>query len=48
MIRDKKKLSKDSGGWFYEMQNLGYNFRLSEIQCALGISQLKNRFKDAK
>ncbi len=27
--------------WYYEMQELGYNFRLTEIQCALGISQLK-------
>ncbi|MDP2689847.1 MAG: UDP-4-amino-4,6-dideoxy-N-acetyl-beta-L-altrosamine transaminase [Deltaproteobacteria bacterium] len=27
--------------WYYEMQALGYNYRLSDIQCALGISQLK-------
>ena len=27
--------------WFYEMVDLGYNFRLSDLQCALGISQLK-------
>ncbi len=26
--------------WYYEMTNLGYNYRLSDIQCALGISQL--------
>ncbi len=29
------------GSWFYEMEELGYNYRLSDIQCALGISQLK-------
>ena len=27
--------------WFYEMKFLGLNYRLSDIQCALGISQLK-------
>jgi len=27
--------------WYYEMQFLGYNYRLTDIQCALGISQLK-------
>jgi UDP-4-amino-4,6-dideoxy-N-acetyl-beta-L-altrosamine transaminase len=27
--------------WYYEMQHLGYNYRLTDIQCALGISQLK-------
>jgi UDP-4-amino-4,6-dideoxy-N-acetyl-beta-L-altrosamine transaminase len=28
-------------GWYYEMQKLGYNYRLTDPQCALGISQLK-------
>lgn len=32
---------KDTGRWYYEMQHLGYNYRLTDIQCALGISQLK-------
>jgi perosamine synthetase len=27
--------------WFYEMTELGYNYRLTDIQCALGISQLR-------
>jgi UDP-4-amino-4,6-dideoxy-N-acetyl-beta-L-altrosamine transaminase len=27
--------------WYYEMQELGYNFRASDIHCALGLSQLK-------
>jgi perosamine synthetase len=27
--------------WEYDMVDLGYNYRLSDIQCALGISQLK-------
>ena len=27
--------------WYYEMQELGYNYRITDIQCALGSSQLK-------
>tara|TARA_Y200000002_G_C22623195_1_gene639107 strand:- start:21 stop:1202 length:1182 start_codon:yes stop_codon:yes gene_type:complete len=27
--------------WYYEMQELGYNYRITDIQCALGLSQLK-------
>ena len=26
--------------WFYEMQQLGYNYRITDLQCSLGISQL--------
>jgi dTDP-4-amino-4,6-dideoxygalactose transaminase len=28
-------------GWYYEMQFLGYNYRMTDIQAALGLSQLK-------
>jgi perosamine synthetase len=31
----------EAGGFFYEMVDLGYNYRLTDIQCALGISQLR-------
>jgi UDP-4-amino-4,6-dideoxy-N-acetyl-beta-L-altrosamine transaminase len=30
-----------SGGWYYEMVDLGYNYRLTDIQCALGLAQLR-------
>jgi perosamine synthetase len=30
-----------AGSWFYEMVDLGYNYRLTDFQCALGLSQLK-------
>ncbi|MBN1545539.1 MAG: DegT/DnrJ/EryC1/StrS family aminotransferase, partial [Syntrophaceae bacterium] len=30
-----------NGSWFYEMIDLGYNYRLTDFQCALGLSQLK-------
>lgn len=33
-------LRKDEGPWYYEMQELGYNYRLTDLQCALGLSQL--------
>jgi perosamine synthetase len=29
-----------AGGWFYEMNFLGFNYRLTDIACALGLSQL--------
>ena len=29
------------GAWYYEMQELGYNYRITDIQAALGITQLK-------
>lgn len=31
----------ESGPWAYEMQELGFNYRLTDIQCALGLSQLR-------
>ncbi len=31
----------DTATWFYEQTELGHNYRLSDIQCALGISQLR-------
>lgn len=31
----------EKGLWFYEMDDLGYNYRLSDIQCALGLTQLR-------
>ncbi len=36
----KDNMSENHGGWFYEMQELGYNYRLTDIQSALGITQL--------
>lgn len=31
---------EQQGSWFYEMVDLGYNYRLTDLQCALGLSQL--------
>jgi UDP-4-amino-4,6-dideoxy-N-acetyl-beta-L-altrosamine transaminase len=41
ITRDSKFMAKDEGAWYYEMHYLGYNYRLTDIQCALGLSQLK-------
>jgi len=38
MAKDKKG---NINPWYYEMQNLGFNYRITDIACALGISQLK-------
>mgnify|MGYP001209770428 CR=1 FL=1 len=46
VVRDPKLMQSNHGPWYYEMQKLGFNYRISDIQCALGISQLKkiNKF----
>lgn len=31
---------EEQGSWFYEMVDLGYNYRITDFQCALGMSQL--------
>jgi len=36
----KEHMSENHGKWFYEMQELGFNYRLTDIQSALGITQL--------
>ncbi|MCY7942984.1 UDP-4-amino-4,6-dideoxy-N-acetyl-beta-L-altrosamine transaminase [Bacillus inaquosorum] len=41
ITRDPKKLTQDHGSWYYEMHFLGFNYRMTDIQAALGISQLK-------
>lgn len=41
VTKDPTVLTKNDGGWYYEMQALGYNYRITEFQAALGISQLK-------
>lgn len=42
ITRDKEILiNKDRGPpWYYEQLDLGYNYRMTDIQAALGISQL--------
>jgi len=41
ITRSIKYMKETEGPWYYEMHDLGFNYRLTDIQCALGISQLK-------
>lgn len=43
--QDPELLLNNEGCWHYEMQELGYNYRLTDIQAALGLSQLKRAEK---
>jgi len=40
-ITKKNFINNPEGDWYYEMQFLGHNYRITDIQAALGISQLK-------
>lgn len=40
ITRDRDKLQENHGPWYYEMQFLGYNYRMTDIQAALGCSQM--------
>lgn len=40
IVRDPAGLERQGAGWYYEVQSLGMNYRLPDILCALGISQL--------
>ncbi len=41
MTKDESILEKNDGPWYYEMHEVGFNYRITDFQCALGISQLK-------
>ncbi|MBF0119203.1 MAG: UDP-4-amino-4,6-dideoxy-N-acetyl-beta-L-altrosamine transaminase [Desulfobacterales bacterium] len=41
MIKDPEVMSQNPGPWYYEQQELGYNYRITDFQSALGRSQLK-------
>lgn len=41
ITRDDSMMTRNDGPWFYQQFNLGYNYRITDIQCALGCSQMK-------
>lgn len=48
ITKDPNILENNHGGWYYEMHELGYNYRLSDINCALGVSQLDRAEKNVE
>jgi perosamine synthetase len=50
ITRDQKYLTRNDGDWYYEMHNLGHNYRLTDIQSALGLAQLRrlDKFVDRR
>lgn len=51
LVRDESRfVISGEGGWHQEVHQFGLNYRLSDVQCALGVSQLKriNSFKLAR
>jgi perosamine synthetase len=40
-ITSDHRQRESQGSWFYEMVDLGFNYRLTDVQCAMGISQLR-------
>lgn len=41
ITRDPARLADNPGTWWYEQQALGFNYRMTDIQAALGSSQLR-------
>lgn len=41
ITKDPELMHENHGGWYMEMQMLGYNYRIPDVLCALGISQLE-------
>ncbi len=37
---EQTEYSVEQGGWYYEMTDLGYNYRMTDLQAALGLSQM--------
>ena len=41
LTKDPKEMKENHGGWYMELQELGYNYRLPDILASLGVSQIK-------
>ena len=41
ITRNPELMFANDGAWYYEQIDLGYNYRITDVQCALGISQMK-------
>jgi len=41
ILREPPESRESEGPWYYEITDLGFNYRLSDVHCALGLSQLR-------
>lgn len=41
ITHDRKQMTKDDGLWYHEQHRLGFNYRITDFQCALGLAQLR-------
>ncbi|CAM8318208.1 UDP-4-amino-4,6-dideoxy-N-acetyl-beta-L-altrosamine transaminase [Candidatus Methylopumilus planktonicus] len=48
MVFDQAKTKEKLNPWYYEMQELGYHYRITDIQCGLALSQFKKLDKFIK
>jgi len=48
MTKDPSLITKNPGPWYYEMIKLGFNYRMTDLHAALGISQIKKLDSFAK
>ena len=48
LTKDPDIMHENHGGWYYEMHDLGFNYRFTDFQAALGISQLSRAVENLK
>ncbi len=41
LTRNPERLTRHDGPWYHEQHELGFNYRITDMQCALGLSQLR-------
>jgi UDP-4-amino-4,6-dideoxy-N-acetyl-beta-L-altrosamine transaminase len=41
ITKDPARLTRNDGPWYYEQHGLGFNYRITDLQCALGLSQAR-------
>jgi perosamine synthetase len=41
LVKDPARLTRNDGPWYHEQQQLGFHYRVTDLQCALGVSQMR-------
>lgn len=42
ITKDPAQMTENHGPWYYQMLDLGFNYRITDFQCALGLSQIRH------